>query len=154
MDLTVPEEDAFLAEMDADEVADLFIVSQVKLTVGDEMKVTVEAAQGAKCGRCWKVLHSVKAVGEHEALCPPLRRCDGQAAEGRIKHLHFLQSVLTMGWNEFVPTPFIHIRACSSAGRAFGSHPRGRGFESLQVHHKSTVILIELRWTFLSNVNN
>ena len=70
VDLTVPEEDAFLAEMDADEVADLFIVSQVKLTVGDEMKVTVEAAQGAKCGRCWKVLHSVKAVGEHEALCP------------------------------------------------------------------------------------
>ena len=70
VDLTVPEEDAFLAEMDADEVADLFIVSQVKLTVGDEMKVTVEAAQGVKCGRCWKVLHSVKTVGEHEALCP------------------------------------------------------------------------------------
>ena len=29
---------------------------------------------------------------------------------------------------------FIHIWACSSAGRAFGSHPRGREFESLQVH--------------------
>lgn len=29
------------------------------------------------------------------------------------------------------------------------SHPRGRGFESHQVHHKSTVILIELRWIFL-----
>ena len=28
----------------------------------------------------------------------------------------------------------LHIWACSSAGRAFGSHPRGRGFESLQVH--------------------
>ena len=70
VDLTVPEEDAFLAEMDADEVADLFIVSQVRLTVGDQVKVAVEAAQGAKCGRCWKVLHSVKAVGEHEALCP------------------------------------------------------------------------------------
>ena len=26
------------------------------------------------------------------------------------------------------------------------SHPRGRGFESLQVHHKSTVISIELRF--------
>ena len=25
--------------------------------------------------------------------------------------------------------------ACSAAGSAFGSHPRGRGFESLQVHH-------------------
>ena len=24
--------------------------------------------------------------------------------------------------------------ACSSVGRAFGSHPRGQGFESLQVH--------------------
>ena len=70
VDLTVPEEDAFLAEMDADEVADLFIVSQVRLTVDDQVKVAVEAAQGAKCGRCWKVLHSVKAVGEHEALCP------------------------------------------------------------------------------------
>ena len=70
VDLTVLEEDAFLAEMDADEVADLFIVSQVRLTVGDQVKVAVEAAQGAKCGRCWKVLHSVKAVGEHEALCP------------------------------------------------------------------------------------
>ena len=70
VDLTVPKEDAFLAEMDADEVADLFIVSQVRLTVGDQVKVAVEAAQGAKCGRCWKVLHSVKAVGEHEALCP------------------------------------------------------------------------------------
>ena len=70
VDLTVPEEDAFLTEMDADEVADLLIVSQVRLTVGDQVKVAVEAAQGAKCGRCWKVLHSVKAVGEHEALCP------------------------------------------------------------------------------------
>ena len=37
----------------------------------------------------------------------------------------------------------------SSAGRAFGSHPRGREFESLRLHHKPTVILIELRWAFL-----
>ena len=68
--LTVPQEDAFLHEMDEDALADLFIVSQVQLTVGDEVKVAVKAAEGAKCGRCWKVLHSVKAVGEHEALCP------------------------------------------------------------------------------------
>ncbi len=27
---------------------------------------------------------------------------------------------------------------CSSAGRAFGSHPRGREFESLHLHQKST----------------
>ena len=68
--LTVPQEDAFLQEMDEDALADLFIVSQVQLTVGDEVKVAVKSAEGTKCGRCWKVLHSVKAVGEHEALCP------------------------------------------------------------------------------------
>ena len=37
---------------------------------GDELSVEVRPANGCKCGRCWKVLHSVKAVGEHEALCP------------------------------------------------------------------------------------
>ena len=29
----------------------------------------------------------------------------------------------------------ILLRARSSVGRAFGSHPRGRGFKSLRVHH-------------------
>ena len=68
--LTVPQEDAFLTRMSEEALADLFIVSQVSLTVGDEVSVRVKAAAGVKCGRCWKVLHSVKAVGEHEALCP------------------------------------------------------------------------------------
>ena len=36
------------------------------------------------------------------------------------------------------------IRACSSAGRAFGSHPRGREFESLQVHQNVRNFLILL----------
>ena len=31
------------------------------------------------------------------------------------------------------------IWAHSSAGRAFGSHPRGRGFESLQVHQNNII---------------
>src|SRR5699024_2906603 len=35
--------------------------------------------------------------------------------------------------------------ACSSVGRAFGSHPRGQGFESLQVHHIKTSLLIK-KW--------
>ena len=34
------------------------------------------------------------------------------------------------------------IWARSSAGRAFGSHPRGRGFDPLRVHHISTMVLI------------
>ena len=68
--LTVPREDAFLTRMSEEALADLFIVSQVSLTVGDEVSVRVKAAAGVKCGRCWKVLHSVASVGEHEALCP------------------------------------------------------------------------------------
>ena len=35
-----------------------------------------------------------------------------------------------------VPTKITNIWARSSVGRAFGSHPRGRGFESLRVHQK------------------
>ena len=68
--LTVPQEDAFLTRMSEEALADLFIVSQVSLTVGDEVSVRVKAAAGVKCGRCWKVLHSVASVGGHEALCP------------------------------------------------------------------------------------
>ena len=52
--LTVAAEDAFLAEMDAELVADLFIVSKVEITVGAELAVSVAAAEGEKCPRCWK----------------------------------------------------------------------------------------------------
>ncbi len=37
-----------------------------------------------------------------------------------------------------------NIWACSSVGRAFGSHPRGRGFESLQVHQKQSAAVAVL----------
>ena len=29
----------------------------------------------------------------------------------------------------------IYLAICERSGRAFGSHPRGRGFESLRLHH-------------------
>ena len=45
------------------------------------------------------------------------------------------------GWFASMP-PKKSIRACSSAGRAFGSHPRGREFESLQVHQNVRNFLI------------
>ena len=68
--LTVPAEDAFLAEMDADALADLFIVSQVELTVGGELAVSVAEAQGEKCERCWKHHLKVGADAKHPTLCP------------------------------------------------------------------------------------
>ena len=70
MAVTVPAEDAFLAEMNADELADLFIVSQAALTVGSELSVSVFPAQGEKCQRCWKHHPLVGSDAKHPALCP------------------------------------------------------------------------------------
>ncbi len=64
--LAVPQEDAFLAELDPAELADLLIVSQVSVTVGDAVAAEVAPAEGTKCPRCWKVLPSEHADG----LCP------------------------------------------------------------------------------------
>lgn len=66
VDLTVPAEDAFLTELSAEELADLLIVSQVKVTVGETLSASVAEAEGAKCPRCWK--HSLRA--DAEGLCP------------------------------------------------------------------------------------
>ena len=64
--LTVPAEDAFLANVDGKELADLLIVSQVEVTVGDSVKASAEEAAGTKCPRCWK--HSL--TPNAEGLCP------------------------------------------------------------------------------------
>ena len=72
--LTVPDSDAFLAEMDPGELADLLIVSQAEVKTGGELAVSVSPAAGEKCERCWK--HHLK-VGEdknHPALCPRCAR--------------------------------------------------------------------------------
>ncbi|MDD5931352.1 MAG: class I tRNA ligase family protein, partial [Oscillospiraceae bacterium] len=72
--LTVPSEDAFLAEMDADALADLLIVSRVDVTVGGELSASVRNAEGAKCPRCWK--HSTQPGTDD--LCP---RCAAVVAK-------------------------------------------------------------------------
>ena len=70
VELTVPAEDAFLAEMEEDDLADLLIVSQVKVTVGDKIAASVEPAKGEKCERCWKYHHEVGSDAAHPTLCP------------------------------------------------------------------------------------
>ena len=70
VDLAVTPEDGFLASMAAAQVADLFIVSQVRVDVDAEQKVAVRPANGAKCARCWKVLPTVGSDSEHPDLCP------------------------------------------------------------------------------------
>ena len=68
--LTVPAEDAFLREMDQEELADLLIVSQVSVEVGDGLKAEVAPAEGEKCQRCWKHHLKVGAQDDHPTLCP------------------------------------------------------------------------------------
>jgi isoleucyl-tRNA synthetase len=68
--VTVPAEDAFLAQLDAEYLADLFIVSQVQVTVGEALSVAVVPAEGEKCERCWKHHIKVGANPAHPTLCP------------------------------------------------------------------------------------
>ena len=42
-----------------------------------------------------------------------------------------------------------NISGCSAVGSALGSGPRGRVFKSPHSDHKSAVIMIELRRTFM-----
>lgn len=56
--------------MDGKELADLLIVSQVEVTVGDSVKASAEEAAGTKCPRCWK--HSTAANAE--GLCPAAQK--------------------------------------------------------------------------------
>ena len=79
--LTVPAEDAFLAEMDAETLADLLIVSQAEASVGGGLSVSVEGAEGAKCERCWKQSPAVGSDSAHPTLCP---RCAGVIAKSAM----------------------------------------------------------------------
>ena len=75
-----------------DELADLFIVSGVRVsddaelyakgaeTPVDGVRVVVEPAGGAKCERCWKQLPAVGSVAAYPTLCP---RC--AAVIGRME---------------------------------------------------------------------
>ncbi len=76
--LTVPGEDAFLAEMDEAALADLLIVSQAKAETGAALAVAVEPAGGAKCERCWKQTADLGSDGAHPTLCA---RCAAAVAK-------------------------------------------------------------------------
>ncbi|MDE7245636.1 MAG: isoleucine--tRNA ligase [Oscillospiraceae bacterium] len=64
-------EDAFLTQMDPEELADLLIVSKATAVSGTP-GVKVKKAEGGKCERCWKVLSSVGGSSDHPTLC---KRC-------------------------------------------------------------------------------
>lgn len=56
----------------SDQLASIFIVSQVKLEKGEEgqpLNVSVGPAEGQKCDRCWLVLPTVGKHAVHPSLC-------------------------------------------------------------------------------------
>ena len=64
-------EDASILREFADKLAEIFIVSSVKIVEGkfEDMAVQVRKAEGERCVRCWRVL---KDLDEH-GVCP---RCN------------------------------------------------------------------------------
>ena len=68
--LGLRKEDAFFAEMNPEELADILIVSQVETEMVNLTVANVEPAAGQKCERCWKVLPTVGSDAKHPTLCP------------------------------------------------------------------------------------
>ncbi|MDA8064979.1 MAG: isoleucine--tRNA ligase [Thermaerobacter sp.] len=67
--LTPPREEAELLAAYRDQLAEVFIVSGVRLEAGGEPQVRVERAPGEKCGRCW-----IRSEAVEEGVCPRCRR--------------------------------------------------------------------------------
>lgn len=72
---TVPSSDfALLTGERAIDLAEFFIVSEVALTKNEDaeddgISVTVEAARGERCDRCWNYREDTGVHGEHEHIC-------------------------------------------------------------------------------------
>jgi isoleucyl-tRNA synthetase len=66
-------EDGRLLEQYRDDLAMLFIVSEVDLQRGDgegpDLEITVTRAEGDKCPRCWRIVPSVSSAPGTQGLC-------------------------------------------------------------------------------------
>lgn len=67
--LQLPEAEFELVRQYEQELPQLFITSQVELSQGDELKVSIKRADGEKCERCWNFSPYVGSDSEHPALC-------------------------------------------------------------------------------------
>jgi isoleucyl-tRNA synthetase len=57
----------FLKSIEND-LAEIFIVSCVSVSEGED-NITIAAAEGEKCERCWTVSKSVGTVSAHPTIC-------------------------------------------------------------------------------------
>jgi isoleucyl-tRNA synthetase len=71
--LEVSPDDHQLISKLGDEFKDLLIVSQVEITAGDGLGITVLRADGEKCQRCWQYSTDIQTIGEFPNLCERCR---------------------------------------------------------------------------------
>ncbi len=65
--LTTKENYGFLKSIE-DKLAEIFIVSSVNVFEGED-NITITAAEGGKCERCWTVSETVGTVADHPTIC-------------------------------------------------------------------------------------
>lgn len=97
VDLTVPAEDAFLAERTPAMLADLLIVSQVRVEVGSELTVAVRPASGSQVPA---LLEGTAHRGQRRPASravPALRRCGKEFL--RFGVINAKRSTHLVGWS-------------------------------------------------------
>ena len=74
------EKEKLLAKFNCEELKDIFIVSEVNLTKGNEFSVEVKRHTGEKCERCWSYHHTLLEVNGSK-VCP---RCKKVLENGKF----------------------------------------------------------------------
>ncbi len=77
-----PDDHALLANLGADELAHIYIVSQVELVQCEQrsrLDVEVLEPLGAKCARCWNYAEAVGSHPQHPQTCD---RCFAVVSDG------------------------------------------------------------------------
>ncbi len=74
------EKEKLLAKFNCEELKDIFIVSEVNLTKGNEFSVEVKRHTGEKCERCWSYHHTLHEVNGSK-VCP---RCKKVLENGKF----------------------------------------------------------------------
>ena len=67
--LSVPEDGERALRAAREDLARLFLVSELELVRGARIEVAVERAAGSKCARCWTYATTVGKSAKHSDLC-------------------------------------------------------------------------------------
>ncbi len=72
--ITAPFSELSLLKDLGSELKEVFIVSEVQLQEGEELKIRISRAEGGKCERCWNYSLDLGSDKEHPTLCERCRR--------------------------------------------------------------------------------